>query len=192
MRIRLLLALALALGALLLTACGGDDGEQVSGPLPAAPDQIRLTSPVMKAGGSVPELYTCDGADVSPPLAWRGVPKEAKSLALIVEDPDADGGNKTFVHWTMYDVEPKFLGVEEGYVPPKAKEGENSFGRKLYNGPCPPSGDQPHRYQFALYALKAPTGLDAGASPSDVRDKIEQLRIARGVLEVSYSRAAGQ
>jgi Raf kinase inhibitor-like YbhB/YbcL family protein len=192
MRIRLLLAVALALGALLLAACGDDSGEEVSGPLPAAPDQIRLTSPAMKAGGTVPELYTCDGADVSPPLAWRSVPKEAKSLALIVEDPDAGGGDKTFVHWTMYDIDPKFLGVEEGYVPPKAKEGENSFGNTIYNGPCPPEGDQPHRYQFVLYALKAAAGLDAGASPSDVRDRIEETQISRGVLEVKYARAAGQ
>ena len=193
MRIRLLLAIALALGAPVLAGCGGgDDGGDISGPLPAAPDQIRLTSPAFKAGATIPELYTCDGADVSPPLAWRQVPKDAQSLTLLMEDPDAAGGDKIFVHWTMYDIGPKFVGVAEGYVPPKAKEGKNSFGKTGYNGPCPPQGDKPHRYVFTIYALRGPSALDAGASPSDVRDKIEKFALARGTLEATYARAPGQ
>ncbi len=192
MRIRLLLLIALALGSPILAGCGGDDGGNVSGPLPAAPDQIKLTSPAFKAGATVPELYTCDGADVSPPLDWRHVPKLARSLTLVMEDPDAAGGDKSFVHWTMYDIDPKVVGVAEGYLPPKAKEGKNSFGKTGYNGPCPPQGDQPHRYVFAIYALRGPSGLDAGSSPGHVRDKIAKLALARGTLQATYARAPGQ
>lgn len=192
MRIRLLLLIALALGVALMAACGGDDGGEASGPLPAAPDQIKLTSPAFKAGETIPELYTCDGADVSPPLAWRSLPKGARSLALLMEDPDAAGGDKSFVHWTMYDIEPTITGVAEAYIPPKAKEGDTSSGKTGYSGPCPPQGDQPHRYVFAVYALKEPPGLDAGASAGDVRDKIEELAQARGTLEATYARAPGQ
>jgi Raf kinase inhibitor-like YbhB/YbcL family protein len=164
--------------AFVMAACGG--GDTVEGPPPAAPDQVRLTSPAFEDGAPIPSRFTCDGEEVSPPLAWSDVPAEARSLALLVEDPDAPGG--TFVHWTLYAVSPDAGGVEAGRLPDGAREGENSFGDSGYGGPCPPEGDEPHRYVFTLYALRSDPGLDAGASPDEVREAVADAAIARGQL----------
>ena len=173
-----------ALAAALVAACGG--GDKVEGPPPPAPDQIRLTSSAFAPGESIPERFTCDGDDVSPPLEWSGVPEEARSLALLVEDPDAPGG--TFVHWTVYAIAPSTTGLRQGEVPADAREGENSFGKSGYRGPCPPEGDNPHRYQFILYALRAAPDLDAGAAPDDVRAAVADGAIARGELTGRFRR----
>jgi Raf kinase inhibitor-like YbhB/YbcL family protein len=145
---------ALALVAA-LPACGDDT---VEGPPPAAPDRIELTSPAFAPGSSIPRRFTCDGEDASPPLGWDGVPAGARELALLVEDPDAPNG--TFVHWTLFAIPPDTTGLREGEVPRGALEGENSFGDRGYGGPCPPEHDEPHRYVFSVYALRAPLDLD--------------------------------
>jgi Raf kinase inhibitor-like YbhB/YbcL family protein len=128
--------------ALALAACGG--GDEVEGPPPVAPDRLELTSSAFPAGGRIPVRFTCDGEEVAPPLAWRGVPGRARSLALLMEDPDAPGG--TFVHWTLFDIPPDARGLAAGRTPGGARAGENSFGDAGYGGPCPPEGDAPHRY----------------------------------------------
>ncbi len=115
---------------------------------------FSLSSPAFEAGGFIPPQYTCDGADVSPPLTWQGVPADAKSLALICDDPDAPVG--TWVHWVLYDLPASETGLPENVLPLKelsngAKQGTNDFGRIGYGGPCPPAGI--HRYFFKLYAL---------------------------------------
>jgi Raf kinase inhibitor-like YbhB/YbcL family protein len=177
---RLLICL-LALG---VTACGG--GDTVEGPAPSAPDEIQLTSTAFEDGATIPREFSCDGDDISPPLAWTGVPADARSLALLVEDPDAPSG--TFVHWTLFDIAPDTTFLEAAQVPEGAREGDNSFGDEGYGGPCPPEDDEPHRYVFTLYALSAEPGVDTGAAPEEVREAVADAAIARGQLIGRFGR----
>ncbi len=118
---------------------------------------MQLSSPSFTSQGSIPEKYTCEGNDTSPPLAWSGVPPSAKSLALIVDDPDApdpSAPKMTWVHWVLYDVPPQTTALAEGAsrTPPQgARDGLNDWKKPGYGGPCPPIGR--HRYFFKLYAL---------------------------------------
>ena len=166
----------------LLPACGG--GDTPSAPLPRAAAELTLESPAFDDGGTVPRRYTCDGAGVSPPLSWSGVPRAARELALVVEDPDAD----RFVHWTVLRIPPRATGVGEGAVPHGAVETVNSFGDRRWGGPCPPEGKAPHRYVFALYALREPLDLGKSASPDEVRDALSEQALARGLLTARYGR----
>ena len=180
---RALLALP-ALG-LALAACGGG-GERVNGPPPPAPDRIALTSPAFADGGTIPRHHSCDGGDVSPPLAWQGVPSGARELALLVEDPDAPGG--TFVHWVLFKLGAETHGLSEGKVPAGARQGENSSGKAAYAGPCPPKGDAPHHYEFTLYALSSALDLPNGAAPDEVRSAVAKAALARGELVGRFGR----
>ncbi len=184
-RVVVVLALAIAAAAA-IPACGGDDEGDSAPPLPAAPDQIEVTSENIRPGGPIPDLYTCDGLDFSPPLAFDKIPKGTKSLALVVNDPDASGDSS--LHWSAYDFSPRINALGEGQDPFKSKQGENSFGKVIYSGPCPPDDDDPHDYEFALYALRGRTGLPAAAKPEAVLKAIERLAIARGVLTGRYER----
>jgi Raf kinase inhibitor-like YbhB/YbcL family protein len=172
--------LVLAVAAL-LQACGGD---KPSAPLPEPKGELTLHSTAFTDGGELPRRYTCDGAGRSPPLTWSGVPRGARELALVVEDPDAD----RFVHWTVLRIPPETTGVEENGVPSGAIETDNSFGDRGWGGACPPDGDPPHRYVFALYALRAPLGLDEGARPDEVRRALSQQALARGTLTARFER----
>ena len=119
---------------------------------------FTLTSPDFTPGGSIPARFTCEGDDVSPALAWSGVPAGTKSLALVVDDPDAPdpkAPKTTWVHWVLYDLPPSANGlpaaVDRSSLPPGAREGKNDWKRTGYGGPCPPIGR--HRYFHKLYAL---------------------------------------
>jgi len=117
---------------------------------------MKLTSSAFSSGREIPARYTCEGKDLSPPLAWSGVPANAKSLALIVDDPDAPDPARpqmTWVHWVAYNIPPGAGALAEGVkpLPGGALEGLNDFGRTAYGGPCPPIGR--HRYFHKLYAL---------------------------------------
>jgi len=117
---------------------------------------LALTSKAFRAGGEIPPLYTCDGKDLAPPLEWTGIPPGTKSLALIVDDPDAPdpaAPKMTWVHWLLYNIPPDSPGIPDRGVPlPKgAREGLNDWKRTSYGGPAPPIGR--HRYFFKLYAL---------------------------------------
>lgn len=119
---------------------------------------LTLTSNAFHDGGEIPRRHTCKGADVSPPLAWSGVPANAKSLALIVDDPDAPdpaAPQMTWVHWVLYNIPPTASGLPEGVaaaaLPAGTLQGTNDFQRVRYGGPCPPVGR--HRYFHKLYAL---------------------------------------
>jgi Raf kinase inhibitor-like YbhB/YbcL family protein len=158
----------------------------VEGPPPAAPDRIRLTSPAFAPNAPIPARFTCDGDGVSPPLEWSGVPEGTRSLALLMEDPDAPDG--TFVHWALYGIAPATTGLRQGAVPADAREGENSFGDEGYGGPCPPEGDEAHRYVFTIYALQSNPDLDPGASPAQVRTAVADNAIARGRLTARFGR----
>ena len=123
---------------------------------------MQITSPIFEQLGMIPAKYTCDGADLSPPLAWREIPQDAKSLVLIVDDPDAPdpaAPRRTWVHWVLYDIPPTLSGLAEGaadQLPSGVREGINDFRRTRYGGPCPPIGK--HRYFFKLYALDTTLG----------------------------------
>jgi Raf kinase inhibitor-like YbhB/YbcL family protein len=110
---------------------------------------MRISTPAFQDGGNIPVKYTCDGDNISPPLAIDDVPPEARSLALIVEDPDAPRG--TFTHWILWGIDPSIHNLLENGVPPRARQLENDFRMAEYGGPCPPSGI--HRYYFRVYAL---------------------------------------
>ena len=117
---------------------------------------MDINSPVFADGGDIPARYTCQGDDVSPPLTWSGIPPEAKSLVLIVDDPDApdpQAPKMTWVHWVLYSLPPDSGGLAEavGDLPPGTGEGLNDWKKTGYGGPCPPIGR--HRYFFKLYAL---------------------------------------
>jgi Raf kinase inhibitor-like YbhB/YbcL family protein len=155
---------------------------------------IRLESAAFKDGGTIPKAHTCDGRGTSPPLAWSGVPEAARSMALIVEDPDAPGG--TFTHWVLFDLPPETKGLGEG-IPPEgevrlapagaaARQGKNDFGKLGYGGPCPPRGT--HRYVFLLYALDAPLNLKPGATRGDLLRAMKGHILAEGRLMGRYSR----
>ena len=119
---------------------------------------LSLTSPAFAAGQPIPKKHTCEGGDLSPPLAWSGVPANAKSLALIVDDPDAPdpkAPQRVWVHWVLYNIPPATTALAEAAsgrnIPSGAAEGMNDWTRSGYGGPCPPIGR--HRYFFKLYAL---------------------------------------
>jgi Raf kinase inhibitor-like YbhB/YbcL family protein len=170
---------------LVVAGCGGG-GDKAVEPAPDAPPGIELTSSAFAAGQPIPAKYSCDGKQTSPPLAWADVPAGTKSLALLMEDPDAPSG--TFAHWTVYGIPATARRFDEGKVPDGAEQGENSFGDDRYGGPCPPEGDQAHHYVFNLYALRADLGLEAGAKPDDVRAAIKKEALARGRLIGTFKR----
>jgi Raf kinase inhibitor-like YbhB/YbcL family protein len=127
---------------------------------------LSLKSSAFRNGGAIPRKYTCDGANVSPPLEWSGVSAEAKSLLLACDDPDAPGG--LFHHWAAYDIAPDVAELAEiaaGARDSRFRQAINDFGKPGYAGPCPPKGHKPHRYIFRLSALKG--RLDG--APSNVR-----------------------
>jgi len=144
-------------------------------------EELRITSPSFQNNGAIPAKYTCDGNDVNPPLNITGIPREAKSLVLIVDDPDASMG--TFVHWVVWNIPPKER-IEENSVP--GVEGMNDFRKRSYGGPCPPSGT--HRYFFKLYALDVKLDLKTNSRKEDVEKAIEGHVLARGETVGLYRR----
>ncbi|MGH9841371.1 MAG: YbhB/YbcL family Raf kinase inhibitor-like protein [Blastocatellia bacterium] len=151
---------------------------------------IQLTSSAFAEGQSIPEKYTCDGADISPPLKWTNVPTGAKSLALICDDPDAPAG--TWVHWVLHDLPPAVTELPEQIpttetIPNGARQGVNDFKRIGYGGPCPPRGG-PHRYFFKLYALDAELQLKAKVTKKELVRAMEGHILAEGQLMGRYKR----
>lgn len=150
---------------------------------------MQLTSPAFSEGADIPEQYTCDGKDLSPPLAWTDVPPGTKSLALICDDPDAPAGD--WVHWVLFDVSPALSALPEG-VPPQAEiaalgcQGRNDFRKTGYGGPCPPRGT--HRYVFTLYALDRTLGLSADATKQHLVAALRGHVLAESRLTGKYTR----
>jgi len=149
---------------------------------------VEISSTAFAAEEMIPERYTCDGENVSPPLAWRGIPPETRSLALIVDDPDAPA--KTWVHWVIYNLPAASAGLPENIPPEKSvtagRQGRNDFGRIGYGGPCPPSGT--HRYHFKLYALDAELDLPPGASKAELLRAMQGHVLAEATLIGRYRR----
>jgi Raf kinase inhibitor-like YbhB/YbcL family protein len=177
--------------AAVLGACGGqgpaEGGPEVGAEVPAS---LSVSSPAFGAEEPIPAEYSCQGANVSPPLTWSGVPEGAASLVLIVDDPDAPGG--TWVHWVLYDLGVDVTELPAGVAPDErpaagGTQGENDFGELGYGGPCPPGG-KAHRYFFKLYALDRPLQLAPGASNAEVLEAAEGHILARGELMGTFER----
>jgi Raf kinase inhibitor-like YbhB/YbcL family protein len=180
-----LAALAAALAA--VAGCAGGQGaQQVAAPSPTPADRLTVTSTAYPDGGTVPRRFTCDGADVSPPLTLRGVPTGTVSLALLLQDLDAPHG--TFTHWLMWNLGPHTTRLSADERPRGVAEGRNSFGRTGYNGPCPPHGDRPHRYVLTVYATDRRPSLAPGATPTDLLRTLSAHTLAEGTLTGRYGR----
>lgn len=154
---------------------------------------MRLDSDVFSHDGQIPQHYTCDSDNVSPPLRWDDLPTETQSLALIMDDPDSSGG--TFVHWVLFNLPPNTRVLPEAVAIGDRNwegggiQGMNSFGNLTYGGPCPSDGE--HRYFFKLYALSSPVGLAEGATKEDVEAAIEGNILASAELIGRYERNKG-
>jgi Raf kinase inhibitor-like YbhB/YbcL family protein len=163
-------AFAIALAAVASFAAGGA--------------KMKITSSAFQEGGDIPSKFTCDGADMNPALRFEGAPGEAKSLLLIVDDPDAPVG--LFTHWLAWNIDPKTTEVAENSAPTNVVQGTNDFPKTGYGGPCPPSGT--HRYYFKVYALDQTLDLKPGAKRKEVDAAMRGHVIAQGELMGRYSR----
>ena len=151
---------------------------------------LSISSPVFQEGEGIPAKYSCEGQDISPPLAWGEPPAGTNSFALIVDDPDAPG--RVFTHWALFNLPADSRELPEA-VPAQpqlssgALQGKNDFGKTGYGGPCPPPG-RPHRYQFTLYALDQLLDLKSGASKQQVLEAMQGHILGQGQLTGTYQR----
>ena len=171
------LGIVLLAGSAVTAIAAGEKGRRTMG-------ELRITSPAFAPGEAIPARYTCDGADVSPPLTMAGVPEKARSLALIMDDPDAPVG--TWVHWVAWNMAPKNGEIHEHSTPAGGVEGRNSWQRNDYGGPCPPSGS--HRYYFKLYALDTLLDLPPSAGKADLERAMRGHVLAEAQLMGTYRR----
>jgi Raf kinase inhibitor-like YbhB/YbcL family protein len=154
---------------------------------------LKVTSSAFQQGGSIPAQYTCEGDDISPPLAWAGLPNNTKTIAMIVDDPDAPDPAKpqrVYVHWVVYNMPAQTTSLPENAsksgMPAGALQGKNDWGKAEYGGPCPPIGR--HRYFFKLYALDTTLGLKA-ATKADFEKAVKGHIVDSGELMGTYQKA---
>jgi Raf kinase inhibitor-like YbhB/YbcL family protein len=150
------------------------------------PGQIELRSTAFNDHTLIPNRFSYEGGNVSPPLEWGGIPEGARELVLLCEDPDAPSG--TFTHWVVTNISPSATAVAEGGLPDGGVLGRNGFGGRGWGGPRPPVGDDPHRYFFRLYAADAPLKLGEGATAEQVHDKLDGHALAQGTLVGLFGR----
>jgi hypothetical protein len=187
MRYRCLsLLIAVSFTALLMSGCGS-----ATSPSPStSTSSFELTSTAFEQGETIPTKYTCDGQDISPALSWRDPPEGTQSFALIVDDPDAPIG--TWVHWVLFNIPADERSLPED-MPAQDQlsngslHGQNSWKRREYGGPCPPSGST-HRYVFKLYALDTSLDKAAGARKKELLKAMEGHVLAEAELTGQYSR----
>jgi len=158
---------------------------------------LKITSTAFQQAGSIPSKYTCEGPDVSPPLAWSGVPAKAKTLALIVDDPDAPDPAKpqrVYVHWVVYNIPAGTPSLSENAsktgMPKGAVQGKNDWGKAEYGGPCPPIGR--HRYFFKLYALDIELTGMRSATKADLERAMNGHVLDTGEMMGTYQKAASR
>ena len=190
---RTIQVLCFLLIALALPSCGGRS-QVVSTPTPANSAtndkaEIKLTSAAFNDDQPMPRAYTCDGINISPPLEWNGVPKTAKTVAIVCDDPDAPGG--TWVHWVVYNLPADNIGLVENLPATEnlkagGFQGQSDFGKIGYGGPCPPSGT--HHYFFRIYALDGELPLKAGATKAELMKAMEGHVLLQGQLIGTYRR----
>jgi Raf kinase inhibitor-like YbhB/YbcL family protein len=148
---------------------------------------MKISSAAFENNSFIPSKYTCEGQEINPPLEFRDVPEDTKSLLLIVDDPDAP--MKTWVHWTIWNIDAKTTQVLQNSCPKGAVEGITSFGRTGYGGPCPPSGT--HRYFFKLFALDKMLDLSPNSHVRDIEGTIEGHIIRKAELIGLYKKKYG-
>ena len=173
----------LVLGLTGLAACSSGGGPPRAER--ALPEPITVSSPAFAAGAAIPERFTCEGDNRSPPLRWSGVPAGTVEVALVVDDPDAPRG--TYVHWIVIGLDPASTELAEATVPPGSRQARNSAGKAAYTGPCPPGGPA-HHYRFTIYALQRSPDVGGDASPETTIQAIEAAATARGRLVGAYGR----
>lgn len=156
---------------------------------------LRIESSSFAPGSEIPTVHTCEGKDTSPPLSWSGVPEGARSLVLIVDDPDAPdpkAPKTTWVHWVLYEMPPSTTGLHEGIgageLPAGTREGRNDWKRTGYGGPCPPIGR--HRYFHKLYALDAPLGDLGAPTKAQLEKAMEGHVLAKAEVMGTYEKAS--
>lgn len=152
--------------------------------IPITSLSMKLTSAAFPGNGEIPSKYTCDGQDISPPLNIEGVPAGAKSLVLIVDDPDAPVGD--WVHWLVWNIKPDTKEIPENAIPDGSVQGTTDFGKPGWGGPCPPFGI--HHYQFKLYALDAELSLPPSAKKADLEKAVSPHTIDSAMLVGLYQR----
>src|SRR5437763_8887434 len=170
MKTIIIVGCAMAAAALVAFAAGGA--------------KMKISSSAFQEGGTIPEKFSKNGQNVSPELRIEGAPAEAKTLALIVDDPDAPVG--LFTHWLVWNIDPKTTQLAEGSAPNGAVQGKNDFGDIGYGGPQPPSGT--HRYYFKIFALNSSLDLTSGAKRKEVDAAMKGHIIAQGQLMGKYSK----
>jgi len=146
-------------------------------------EALLVTSPAFENNKPIPKKYTADGADINPPIEVNAIPKNAKSLALVVDDPDAP--LRTWVHWIVWNIPPSKNKIGEGEIP--GIQGSNSWRKSSYGGPNPPLGT--HRYFFKIYALNTELNLDPGSAKKDLEKVMENHIIAKGELVGLYKKS---
>ena len=156
----------------------------VPGKEAATTGRLMITSPAFENNGLIPEQYTCEGRNVNPPLFIGNMPPATKSLALLVDDPDAPMG--TWVHWVVWNIPPAAKEIRENSLPSGAKQGLNDFKINAYRGPCPPSGT--HRYFFKLYALDTLLNLPLDATKTDLEKAMSGHVMKRSEIIGLYKR----
>ena len=147
-------------------------------------EEVKITSPVFENNGVLPLRYTCDGENINPPLMIENVPREAKSLALILDDQDAPRGS--YVHWIVWNIDPGIRDIRENSVPEGAVEGTNDFKKRNYGGPCPPT--RAHRYAFKLYVLDVRLNLETRSTKAVLEKAMKGHILAQAQLLTSYKR----
>jgi Raf kinase inhibitor-like YbhB/YbcL family protein len=151
---------------------------------------LNLTSSAFQNGTAIPKQFTCQGKNISPPLAWSGVPENTESLVLICEDPDAPGG--IFTHWIMYNIPPTKHGLAKSIpnsatLPDDSRQGKNGAGKTGYMGPCPPAG-KPHHYRFRLFGLDGSLDFTGNVERKDFITAMKGHITAMGELTGTYQR----
>ncbi len=144
---------------------------------------MKISSPNF-TNGQIPDKYSCDGEDVNPALEVNEIPDQAKSLALIVDDPDAPAGD--WVHWLVWNIQPNINRIEENSVPEGAIQGMTDFGYAGWGGPCPPSGT--HSYHFKLYALDSLLELLPASDKADLEKSMQGHILEQAELVATYTR----
>ncbi|MCL7413792.1 MAG: YbhB/YbcL family Raf kinase inhibitor-like protein [ANME-2 cluster archaeon] len=152
--------------------------------------QISISSEAFEDGSSIPVEHTCDGDDRSPALSWEGIPNGTRSIALIMDDPDAPG--RTFVHWVIYNIPADSVGLpaavpKDTSLNDGSTQGKNDFGKIGYNGPCPPPG-KPHRFFFKVYALDTRLNLKSDVTRSQLESAMKGHILAQGNITGKYQR----
>ena len=145
---------------------------------------MKITSTAFESEQSIPKKYTCVGENINPELEINDAPDRAKSLVLIVDDPDAPEG--TFVHWIMWNIDPATTKIEENSVPKGAIQGINDFGKEEYGGPCPP--EKIHHYRFKLYALDILLNLSTSVKKDDIEKAMENHNLDWAQLIGTYKK----